>query len=49
VHEHLTAPIAAEKAEPFVGVIPLDLASGHGGDLTGIAAGRLARDCAISG
>jgi hypothetical protein len=29
VHEHLTAIITGEKAEPFVGVIPLHLASGH--------------------
>jgi hypothetical protein len=29
VHEHLTAVITGEKAEPFVGVIPLHLASGH--------------------
>jgi hypothetical protein len=29
VHEDLTAVITGEKAEPFVGVIPLHLASGH--------------------
>ena len=33
VHEDLTPVVAGEKAEPFVGVIPFDLASGHGPDL----------------
>jgi hypothetical protein len=32
--EHLTPVIAGEKAETLVGVIPLDLAYGHGSDLT---------------
>jgi hypothetical protein len=29
VHKYLTAVITSEEAEPLVGVIPLDLASGH--------------------
>ena len=33
MHEDLTPVVAGEKAESFVGVIPFDLASGHGPDL----------------
>src|SRR5690348_11575079 len=29
VHKHFSAVITGEEAEPFVGVIPLDLASRH--------------------
>jgi hypothetical protein len=43
VHEDLTAAIATEEAEPFVGVIPFDLASGHEQTSRGIAAGRFTR------
>src|SRR5262249_43249896 len=44
MHEHLAAPIAAEEAEPFVGVIPFDLASGHGWTSRGLAVGRFVRE-----
>ncbi|GAA4599339.1 hypothetical protein GCM10023194_79150 [Planotetraspora phitsanulokensis] len=33
MYEYLTAVIAREKAETLVGVIPLDLATRHRGDL----------------
>src|SRR6266853_392842 len=34
MHENLTPIVASEKAEPLVGVIPLNLASRHEQDLT---------------
>jgi hypothetical protein len=34
VHKNLTPVVTGEEAEPLVGVIPLDLASGHERDLT---------------
>jgi hypothetical protein len=43
VHEYLTAVVATEEAEAFVGVIPFDLASGHEQTSRGIAAGRFTR------
>jgi hypothetical protein len=44
VHEYLTAAVATEEAEPLVGVIPFDLASGHGQTSRVIAAGRFTRE-----
>jgi hypothetical protein len=30
MHEYLTAVVTGEEAEALVGVVPLDLATGHG-------------------